>query len=345
MLSRIGSHLTTNDNSNQVVNVLAHSQPCPASEDAAAVPTAFPALMTALQNKLPPELGYYIDVTHAMPSLFNMTKLPTSPPVTPNVGSGVVGDYFNMTVFNKAVVAFSHHGLNNTGQTASSPHPIVPPSSIGFSLLERFIPPNSIAEFEDLFSSDGPSILLDRLVELSPKNGILLFIYPTKAGATNFAMNYLGPILDPQLRTLSGIHNLASNLMSNIGVMRSVDRLLPFDGLSRKIANLLRKLNRGSSTIPQKPPPKYSLVHSSKQAVYVERKVWADWWAHQEEPSIRAVMDRYFNRAVMLPVDQSVTAPRLVREIISGVKAREYDKGQTPKEPIEIGVFVIKRTA
>ena len=301
--------------------------------------------MIALQNKLPPELGYYIDVTHAMPSLFNMAKLPTSPPATPNPSSNVTEDYFNMTVFNKAVVAFNHHSLNNIGQTASSPHPIVPPSSIGFSVLERFIPPASLAEFEDLFSSDGPSILLDRLVELSPKNGTLLFIYPTKAGAVDFANNYLGPILDPLLRTLSGIHSLASNLMSNIGVMRSVDRLLPFEGLSRKIETLLRKLNRGSSTIAQKSTPKYSLVHSSKQAVYIERKVWAHWWTHQEEPNIRAVMDRYFNRAVMLPVDQSVTAPRLVREIISGVKAREYNKGEAPTKPIGIGLFVIKRTA
>jgi hypothetical protein len=44
-------------------------------------------------------------------------------------------------------------------------------------VVERYIPPTSTTEFEELFSSTGRPFLGGRLIELSTKHGTLFFIY------------------------------------------------------------------------------------------------------------------------------------------------------------------------
>lgn len=325
-----------------VINLLCHTQPCPLSDDAAAGHTAFTPLISSLQAQVEETQDRYIEVTHAVPLKFDMARLPSSPVGTPTMtasGSGEV-DYFNMTVFAKAVIAVDHHDASNAS-VPSSPHPVVAPSSVGVSVLERFLPPSTLQEYLDLFASDRPSVLVDRLVELSPDNGSLLFIYPTANGASTFSHKYLGPLLDPLLRTLVGIHELSADLGADVGKMAVVDHVLSYERMTTKISILLRRINAGNQ---RGPPPLYKLVQSSKQIVQIERKAWTEWWAHQETPRLKEVMNRYFQRALRLPQSKEITAGALVREIVNGVRNRSYGEFDSPRQGIEVGIFVIRRT-
>lgn len=322
--------------------MLCHSQPCPLSEEATPRTSVFESIITALQAKLEDAPGRYVEVTHAVPSNFNMARLPTSPIGTPTGFGTSEVDYFNMSVFSKAVIAVDHHMASNAS-VPSSPHPVVAPSSVGVSLLERFIPPTNLQEYLDLFTRDSPSVLVDRLVELSPDNGSLIFIYPTAQGAATFASRYLGPLLDPLLRTMVGIHELTADMGAEVGKMAVVEHMDPFEKSVQKLNTLIRHMNRGNPR--NGPPPKYSLEYSSKQTVQVKRKAWTEWWMHQETPRIRDVMNRYFQRALKLPQSKEITAGSLVREILIGVENRAYADYDAPREGIEVGVFVIRRTA
>lgn len=320
--------------------------PCPASGFNESSTTAFVTVISALQEKVYSGHVQYISVTHAVPLRFNLADLPTSPPSTPNPTVPGGGDYFS--IFANAVAVVDRHGqaaLNTP--IPSSPCPIVPPSSVEISLLERYIPPSTVEEYLDLFSATDPSALVDRLVELKPNGGTIVFIYPTRAGAETFANHYLGPILDPLLRTLVVLHKLSADIGLNVGKMVTVEHLATFEVTKRKLHFLFAKLNRGSSLQTTGPEKKlsYSLVHSCKGKVQMDRKVWSEWWAQQEIPRVREVMARYFKRAQHLPADADVTSAVLVREIVNGVASRPYSKDTAPTEGIEVGVFVIRRTA
>lgn len=336
-----------NDLQSHLLNVFCHSQPCPLSDKAASTSSAYVSVVSALQAKFASAAqGRYIEVTHAVPVKFSMAHLPTSPVTTPTVtgsGSGTGDlDYFNMTVFAKAVLAVDHNEPSQS-DIPCSPHPIVAPSSVGISLLERFIPPAEANEYTNLFTSRTPSVLVDRLVELSPDNGTLIFIYPTAHGAATFASRYLGPLLDPLLRTISGIHELSADLGAKVGEMSVLEGMYTYETMARKIDILLKSFNNG--ILPAGPPPKYTLVYRSKKLVQLAREAWTEWWTHQQTPHIKVIMNKYFQQAKRLPPSKETTAGSLVREILKGVENRAYSKHDKPREGIEVGVFVIQRTA
>lgn len=332
-----------------VVNVLCHSQPCPLSNETVDairwpnVTSAFEALLSAIREKID-STGRYIDIVHAIPLKFNMTQIPTSPATTPSFQS-TSPDYFSMNVFSKAVVAIDHQDALNTS-VPSSPRPVVPPSSINVSLLERFIPPSSAEEYLHLFATDAPSVLVNRLIELSPNSGSLIFIYPTAPGAETFANTYLGPLLHPLLRTMVSIHNLSMDFGAGVGRIAVVDQMQDFEKMARKMQLLLRKLSRRTSASNIQPrTPRYALTESSKQCVQLDRRVWTEWWIQQETGRIRTVVERYLQRGVMVPTGKEVTAATLVQEVLDGVRTRNYSDYDAEREGIEVGLFVIKRTA
>ncbi|KAL9634342.1 MAG: hypothetical protein Q9164_004142 [Protoblastenia rupestris] len=328
-----------------VVNVLCHSQPCPLPTEGSPT-TVFNDLMSTLQTQIDPST--YIEVTHAVPLRFNMGQVPNSPAVTPNPHSNQPStDYFSMQTFSKAVVAAEYQDALETS-VPSSPHPVVAPSTVNIALLERYFPPSSSNEYHDLFSTEAPSALVNRLTELSSNNGTLLFIYPTSTGASAFAHHYLSPLLDPLLRTLAGVHNLASDLAFNVAKMAAIEGMLPFDGMTRKLNQLLRKLARPTGS---RPPPTFKIVHSSAQKVILDRRSWTDWWIHQETKRIQGIVKRYFQRGYRLPTGEAATSGALCREILDGVRSRGYPQngweGATGKkvEGVEVGVFVVQRSA
>ena len=358
---------------NYVLYTLCHTQPCPltnivvkpkdenktptfigdikvpvqTTETIGPVATTFQVIEAAIQDSAEPG-GLYIDITYAVPVKFNMNHIPNSPVTTPNIGASGA-DYFSMNVFPKAVVAMDHHlALHTT--VPPSPHPVVAPSSISVSLLERFIPPSSTEEYLHLFASDAPSVLVDRLCELSHRGGMLVFIYPTLEGATTFSSKYLGALLDPLLRNMVGLYKLSADFACGVGKAAAVNQMLPYEKMLRKISTLLRQLER--VTVLNRAKPKYKIVHSNRQIVPLERKEWTQWWVHQESERISKVVNSYFNRGLMLPHKmnvsgdiEDVSASDLVREVCNGVKERPYTEFDADREGIEVGVFVVKRTA
>ena len=250
-------------------------------------------------------------------------------------------------IFSSAVPVVNHYDLYGSASNIpvpSSPCLAVPPASISITILERLIPPSNVQEFLNLFAQTGQSVLLNRLIELSPNKGTMLFIYPTKAGGTTFASRYLGPILDPVLRTMINSHSLSADIAVDIGKVDAVEHLLSYEGMKRKVNMLLERLNRGSSSSKGS---NYALVHSSKENVLVDRRVWTEWFLQQETPRFRFVTTRYFQRAHRLPKEPHVNYAVLTREIVEGITERKYNAGEGPgdEDGIEVGVYVVRRGA
>jgi len=205
------------------------------------------------------------------------------------------------------------------------------------------MPPSSVHEVNDLLSGSGPSVLLDRLIELSPRGGNLIFLFPTKNGAVTFKKEYLGPILDPLLRHLITVHDLSTDIGSSLSNMASVDAMVEFETLKRKISTLCRRLNRPtpSSTTSSSSSGEYSLVHASTGVIPLGRALWSEWWVMQESQRVKDVLHLYWRAALRLPTDKGITASTLWREIMEGIKKRPYE--EEPVNGIEMGVFVVRK--
>ncbi|KAI7274562.1 hypothetical protein KC335_g2342 [Hortaea werneckii] len=325
------------------LRVLSHALPSPS-------PTGhvFPTVIGALHNSTPTSPTVWVNVFHAIPGRFNLADLPTSPPNTP--GPAIGGDdYFTQKVFDSAVPISDYQ--DDLSSLPRSPRPIVPPSSINLAVVERYIPPTNANEFSDMFNTNGPSILVDRLVEISPSNGSLVFIYPTRTGAQTFVQEHLGPILDPLLRWICVVHGLSLDLSRSLGHMIAVDRMLEHEELEHRIARLCALLTQRSTSIQRFHGNKatFSLTYSGKKEVPLTRGVWAkDWWTKQEKPRIRDIMTRYAQEAQKKSsnghVDRPATPTELVQQLLDGVVKREYPLGQEPDRGVEVGIFVIKRS-
>lgn len=321
------------------IKVLSHALPCPSSTG-----HAFPHVISVLHNQTPTSPTCWINVFHALPGRFTLADLPSSPPNTP--GPPIGGDdYFTSKVFDSAVPILDYQ--ENVTAMPRSPRPAVPPSTIDVSIVERYIPPTNANEFTDMFNINGRSLLVDRLVELSPNNGTLLFIYPTKQGAQTFLRDYLGPILDPLVRSMCVINGLSVDLGSSLGKMSAAETMLSHDGLRMNISQLCHKLNQQSDRLERfhNRPAKFSLEYATKQLVKLDRKVWAEnWWVKQEKPRVRDVVSRYFRLARRLPTDSEIAPTNLIHEVLDGVASRPYGNSPEPTLGVEVGVFVIKRS-
>ncbi|KAI9823999.1 MAG: hypothetical protein M1819_001087 [Sarea resinae] len=318
------------------VRVLSQALPCPGSHQ-----IAFPIVINALHGKIPPNQMTSITVVHAVPSRFNLADMPSSPPGTPT-STSTGEDYFSTSIFSSAVPVCDYQDRKPTTPLPSSPCPLVPPASVHVSLLERYIPPGSTAESADLFNTEGPSLLVDRLAELSPEKGTLLFIYPTKRGGKSFANDYLGPILDPVLRSMMVVNDFSADFGGTIGRMTAVDSLRDFEPMKRRVLMLCNELSKSKAT--NIPRSTYSILQCSKQEVKVDRKIWSNWWVHQERARVRDGLGRYFRKARKLPDDADVMPINLLQDVLDAVGERPYENPLAPVGGIEVGVFVIRRS-
>ncbi|KAF4301482.1 hypothetical protein GTA08_BOTSDO06802 [Botryosphaeria dothidea] len=323
--------------SNNSIRILSHALPCPSPSG-----QAFPHIINALHEAIPPASTVWINVFHAVPGRFNMADLPTSPPSTP--GPPVGGDdYFTMKVFDSAVQVTDYEG---EVKAARSPRPVVPPGSVDVSIVERYIPPTSASEFAGLYSTSGSrSLLLDRLAELSPDHGTLLFIYPTRTGGRTFMNSYLGPVLDPILRSMHVVHDLSADLGSSLGHMAAVEHLHEFEEMQRRLDTFLHQLNSGKTSERFKlGGSNFQIVYAKKQEARLARNVWAsDWWIKQEKPRVRSAVSKYFRLAHKLPPEDQVMPTNLIQEVLDGVAKKPYEFGE-PKKGVEVGVFVVRRS-
>lgn len=327
------------EDSSTSVKVLSHALPCPSPSG-----HVFSAVIQAIHEQFPPKSTTWINVFHAVPGRFSMEDVPRSPPSTP--GSVIGGDdYFTRKIFDSAVQVSDYQGESRLYPT--SPYPVVEPSSIDVSIVERYIPPTNSNEFAQLFHP-GPSrsLLIDRLVELSSKNGTLLFVYPTKLGGEIFMSDYLGPILDPVLRSMIVIHSLSADLSMTLGRMSAVESLLDFDTMKARMEGLCYHLTHNSRKLDrfQRRPARFQVVHTAKRDIVLDRSVWtADWWTKQEKVRVREAVAEHIRTARKLPEDTPVMATPLVQELFDAMEAQSYSE-DTPRRGVEVGVFVVLKT-
>lgn len=158
--------------------------------------------------------------------------------------------------------------------------------------------------------------------------------------------DFLGPILDPLLRTVTVIHDLTSDLGKNLGSMASVDYLDEYDQLAAHVEKFCKTLNGNGSSRRSinSQQATYEVIQSSREEMILERSVWADdWWIKQEKPRVREVVTKYFRKASRLPTNTEMTSAHLIEEVLNGVSNREY-LGEGPKKGVELGVFVIRKS-
>ncbi|EEP82419.1 predicted protein [Uncinocarpus reesii 1704] len=345
------------------VKLVSQTLPCPPSDSSApALPQcAFTPIVKAIQNRFQQDDSPYINIVHAVPPMFSLSSLPTSPPSTPHLLFGG-DDYFSNTIFSSAVAVPSYPHSDPGAFQASAGHhistPIVPPFSVHVAIVERYLPPSSPQEYRSLFLNEGPSMLRDRLFELSPGGGSLMFIYPTKKGADTFIDNYLSPILAPHLRQLAVINGISSDVGNALGRLPAIAYMDDFEGMRARVLALcdaISSKNHTSSNLACR-KTNFTMTYAGKSNVPLDRKLWTEWYIQQETPRAREILNHYWRKGHRLPdnamtnasqrhpTTHEVTGASLLREIINGVRHRPYPDGFEPDCGLELGVFVIRRS-
>lgn len=334
---------------------------------------AYPALINALYQRLRPKQIRWMNVFHAVPGTMNLSDLPSSPPTTP-AAPHEAEDYFAMSVFDSAVAVPDYQQRTEPRSTVFSPKPAVSPGSADITMLERYIPPTSAREFDELFFEHGHSLLSDRLLELG-QNGVLIFIYPTQKGGKTFTREYLGPIIDPLLRKLMISENLHGSLLDELGSMPAVKDLLSFEDMQARVqafcSGLTASTSPGGSVTTSRPKEKtaipslnvraktstspekltsahqhaeYLLLDAFPYSVHPTKKAWAeDWWVKQEKPRIRRIVADYLakNSGMRQREGAGKDTPlfagfEMVETILNGVKDLKYADPADAPSPMQV---------
>jgi hypothetical protein len=191
---------------------------------------------------------------------------------------------------------------------------------------------------------------VDRLSELSPNGGSLLFVYPTKKGASTFKSQYLGPILDPLLRQLVVVNELSADVGRYLGKLSTVSQMDDFATMKANIVALCEALSSPSS--------QFQVADAGRGSAELDRSLWAEWFIHQEKARMKEVLSLYWQNGRKLPMskamtaggsgghmtDRQVTSSMLLSEIFDGIRRRPYGEDNEPRDGVELGVFIIRRT-
>ncbi|RVD89915.1 uncharacterized protein DFL_000902 [Arthrobotrys flagrans] len=288
--------------------------------------SALNAITTAIQKVHGNETKrIYIHVSHAISSNPAAPKLQSTNLTGSSVNSAATSagslvpaafltsppherDFFSSTIFNSIVMAqdpISYAvppGFPAPVLHRPAPNPALPPFSLHFSLLERYIPPATPTADSAMFSPFS-SVLLDRVAELSPCGGSLLFVYPTKTGARQFLDRYLGKVLDPLLRRLMVLHRLRADLLWEISRMVAVETMQEFDDLKERLEHFCRRLHEKAKddgvddkrfSGPNYFFPNISVVHAQKVNISLSQSSWREWWTFQESNRIREIVKNHF---------------------------------------------------
>ncbi|EEQ84100.2 uncharacterized protein BDCG_00905 [Blastomyces dermatitidis ER-3] len=351
----------------QAVQMVSQTLPCPPIDQTpSSLPvSAFSNIVEEIQRRLQADQSPYINIIHAVPPKFSLNNLPTSPPSTPNRMSPD-DDYFNLTVFSSGapVPAYASHRDSISDDSPGSTHThtaIVPPYSVHISIVERYLPPPSSQEYRNLFSATGPSVLVDRLRELSPQGGNLVLIYPTKQGARTFKNEYLGPILDPLLRQMVVVNELSADISKALGSMPAIAEMDDFEAMQNNILRLCENLRQRESSLAGPAPTRssrFTLVYGGKGEICMDRKSWIEWYIQQETPRARDILNGYWRVGYQLPTsltassqgtrqqgNREISGPSLLQVLFQGLRNRaSIDMSADLGKSMEVGVFVIRRS-
>jgi hypothetical protein len=180
--------------------------------------------------------------------------------------------------------------------------------------------------------------------ELSPNGGSLLFVYPTKKGASTFKSQYLGPILDPLLRQLVVVNELSADVGRYLGKLNAVSQMDDFATMKANIAALCESLSSPSS--------KFHIADAGRGSTHLDRNIWAEWFIHQEKARMKDILNLYWQNGRRhksmssgsgMMGSKEVTSSGLLSEIFDGIRKRRYCDNE-PRDGVELGVFVITRS-
>ncbi|OJD13136.1 hypothetical protein AJ78_06381 [Emergomyces pasteurianus Ep9510] len=370
------SSLNISKTPGQAVQMVSQTLPCPPTDysSTSSPVSAFSSIVEEIQSRLQSDQSPYINIIHAVPPKFSLNNLPTSPPSTPNrMAPG--DDYFNSTVFSSGapVPAYACHDSVSESLSAEYTHihtPIVPPFSVHISIVERYLPPPSPREYRNLFSASGPSVLVDRLRELSPRGGNLVLVYPTQKGARTFKNQYLGPILDPLLRQMVVVNELSADISKALGSMPAIAEMDDFETMQSNILQLCEDLKRRESFLAGPSPTRgsrFSMVYGGKGEIRMDRKSWIEWYIQQETPRARDILNGYWRAGYQIPTNhmasslgsrksgnRDISGPSLLQVLFQGIRNRAAAdsagadgpdaNGSHLGQSLEVGVFVIRRS-
>lgn len=260
-------------------------------------------------------------------------------------------DYFTPKVYD--FLARTPDYQNDQPAFHGTPNNVLPLASINISVLERYVPPASPTECRQLFNTQGLSPLVDRLTELSPNNGCLVFVYPTRRGATDFMEHYLDPLLGPILRSTMLVNNLPCDLGANIDTMSAISELYDHASLQEQMDGLCSRLSHVSTATQRFHGIKacFDVIYNATHRVQLGRDCWADWWTKQEKARVKDVVTRHLQAAAASKRPHNdygqrlANATELSQQIMTAVETREYAAGAEPIQGVEVGVFVVQRSA
>ncbi|RMZ77168.1 hypothetical protein DV737_g4502, partial [Chaetothyriales sp. CBS 132003] len=285
----------------------------------------------------------YITITHVVSSLLSMGDVPASPPATPNQLNTTDSYFDSQTIFTHAATAPIYHPPSQTS-IESLPRMtgiVAAPASVNVSTLERYIPPTTGEEVLDFFTLSRKSYLVDRMTELSPKNGTLLLVYPTATGAATFANRYIGPVIEPFLRQFCLLNDLTMDAASRMGKLAAVWAMMSFEDMSSCLDKLCIDLAE-RAPVGREPRSGYSVIHRDKVEMVIDRMTWVQWFVEQESARLRQDMVDYQKAGGRISARGfDATPASLAREVIEGISASTEAAGGVG---IELGVFVIRRS-
>ena len=190
------------------------------------------------------------------------------------------------------------------------------------------------------------------MIELSPNNGSLLFIYPTRAGANTFMREYLSPILDPILRSFAVTQGFSSDLNRTLSTMDSVDQLPDYEALRHRIESLCARLTQQPSSAERfhGRRPTLTLSYAAKQHVLLNREAWArDWFNKQEKMRIRQTLTKHaqeVQKSARRDMDgERLSASELLQRLLHDIETKPYPNSAEPTHGVEVSAFVITRTS
>ncbi|KAB8349421.1 hypothetical protein FH972_023448 [Carpinus fangiana] len=221
-----------------------------------------------------------------------------------------------------------------------------PPGTVDVSIIERYIPSSTLNEINDMFSLSDQSVLVDRLVELSPNGGCLTIIYPTKTGGQIFQQQYLDPIMEPTLRYMMTMFDLSADLAKIVSELTAVGRSLDFDDFSTHLEALCETLSEGNASVQARLhniPGMFRIISAEKHQVKIPSEIWSKWLLQQEKSRLQEALRLYRTSGGRPPRDgvfqQFVLHAEMVKKLGEKACAAKPDQG------IEVGVYVIKRGA
>ena len=276
-------------------------------------------------------------LTFAVPMDYKLAQLPGTPSTTPQETVPSGGDYFTSKVISSARPSSDYQ--------EGAVSPMAPPHSLHLTVVERLIPPHSVSEVRNMLSSKPKYYLAQRLEELTPKNGTLVFIHPTRAGAQTFAREYLTRLLDPVLRSMTIRYDLTMRFSEAIGTLESLNAIPGFEQMREVLHQLCRNVSKPSDEQESKSGSQYNITYAKTIQEEFSPHVCASWWAEQEKHRLEQIVLNYFRTSNRTPKSENgAEVPRntLVNEVLQGVVNNA--KILKIKPAIELGVFVIKKS-